>query len=303
MNELRAIFLTLGLATVAALPSAAAPQAVGQLLNVTGRVEVQRAGQPVRKGTLLFQLQPGDLLVVREGGVAEVVLFKNGARFSLPGDSAARVEPLALQPRSGPAPKPLKGLSLVFVRQMNTVYKPPSTRILGVLVRSADEDGLGPCQPSPSGAVRDAAETLHWVGPIEGQQLRLRISDGRRTVCRADLPPAAREFKVPPSTLKPGVQYVWSVTTVADGESGHECRAPLRVLLPRERTEVEAMERETAAARRQDANDPAPLLLIAQVYERLGLRDDARAAYQAAQRLRPDDEGVRAALARLSVKG
>src|SRR5205807_8711733 len=120
MDKLLALVLTLGLVSAASPRSLAAPRAVGQLLNVTGRVEVQRAGQPVRKGTLLFQLQPGDLLVAREGGVAEVVLFKNGARFWLSGGGAARVEPLALQPRSGSAPKSLKGLSLVFVRRMNT---------------------------------------------------------------------------------------------------------------------------------------------------------------------------------------
>src|SRR5438067_507896 len=58
----------------------AAPGAVGQLLNVAGRVEIQRGKGPARRGTLLFPLQSGDVVKVAEGGVAQVVLFQNGAQ-------------------------------------------------------------------------------------------------------------------------------------------------------------------------------------------------------------------------------
>src|SRR5438132_10730051 len=79
----------------------AASRPVGQLLNVTGTVEIQHAGQPLKKATLLAQLRPGDVLQVRSGGSAEVVLFRNGARFLLSGAGTARVEPAGLKPGSG----------------------------------------------------------------------------------------------------------------------------------------------------------------------------------------------------------
>src|SRR2546430_1339195 len=62
-------------ALLLSVAAAAPPRMVGQLLNVSGDVEVQRANGPVRKGTLLFQLHQGDVLKVRGGGAAEVVLF------------------------------------------------------------------------------------------------------------------------------------------------------------------------------------------------------------------------------------
>lgn len=296
----RLLLSTLTLALLAVRASAAAPPSVGQLLDVKGGVEILRAGQPSRRGTLLSPLLALDRLVVPAGGSAEVVLFRNGVRFVLVGPSAARVEPRALQRYSGAAPKPLPAIGQPFIRQMSAPFRPASARILGVLVRSAPEGDVGPRAPSPNGAVRDPSVTLHWAGPIEGEQLRVRISTEEQTIYRSELAPTARELKLPPGTLKPGVPYLWSVTAVTDGERGHECRAVVRLLLPRERADLEAMEREAAAARRQDAGDPAPLLLLGQAYERLDLRDDARAAYESVLRLRPGDEGVRAALARLA---
>src|SRR5712692_3620795 len=109
----------LALVMGAAPCSSAASRLVGQILNVTGTVEFQRAGQPLRKATLLAQLQQGDVLQVRSGGSAEVVLFRNDAHFLLSGASAARVEPVGLKPDSGSAPKPLPRLGPDFVRRIN----------------------------------------------------------------------------------------------------------------------------------------------------------------------------------------
>jgi cytochrome c-type biogenesis protein CcmH/NrfG len=77
----------------------------------------------------------------------------------------------------------------------------------------------------------------------------------------------------------------------------------VRVLLPEEEVEVEALKKETAAVRASAPNNPAPVLLLAQIYERLGMYDDALASYQAALKLRPGDEGVQAAVRRLSSRG
>jgi tetratricopeptide (TPR) repeat protein len=288
------------------LPSAFCPPAqaqthtVGQLLNVTGRVDVQRGKQAVMKGTLLFQLEKGDVLTSRAGGAAEVVLFKDGARFGLPAGSSARVGAAGLEAVSGPKPQALAGLSTTFVRRMNAPARQVSPRILGVLVRPVQDPTLGPRQPSPHGAVRMAPVVLHWLGPVEGEALRLVISDGENAVLREELKPTAREFTVPEGKLKPGEFYVWSVTAVHGGDASVKCRALVRVLTPEERTEVERLEKETAVALAAAPDNPAPTLLLAQVYERLGMYDDALAAYEAARKLRPEDTGVKDALKRLS---
>src|SRR5947207_5393409 len=94
----RTACLLLPLSLLLSVAAAAPPRIVGQLLNVSGDVEVQRANEPVRKGTLLFQLHQGDVLKVRSGGGAEVVLFQNGARLLLSGPSAARVGSGELKP-------------------------------------------------------------------------------------------------------------------------------------------------------------------------------------------------------------
>jgi hypothetical protein len=273
---------------------------VGQLLNVAGRVEVQRGKQPAVAGTLLFQLDKGDVLTLRAGGSAQVVLFKDGARFALSEGSSARVAADGLEPLGGPKPQSMAGLSSTFVHRMNAPTRQVSPRILGVLVRETGNETLGPRRPSPNGAVRAKPVVLHWAGPVEGEVLRLVISDGEKAVHRAELPPSAREFPVPDTLLKPGEFYVWSVTAVHGGDTGPKCRALVRVLLPEERSEIERLEKESAEARAAAPDDPAPLLLLAQVYERLGMYDEALTTYESARRLRPDDTGVRDAVKRLS---
>lgn len=237
---------------------------------------------------------------MRSGGSAEVVLFRTGARFLLSGASTARVEPAGLQPGSGSAPKPLPRLGPDLVRRINTPARRISPAILGVLVRGTEDPVLGPRGPSPNGAVRAEPVTLRWAGPVEADQQHLVISNGMHTVHQAELPPAAREFRVPRGILRPGHEYVWSVTAVRDGVSGRQCRALLRILLPAERAEVARWEREAAAARSSAPDSPSYLLLLAEAYERLGLVDDARSAYEKVLRLRPDDAGVQAALQHLA---
>jgi hypothetical protein len=279
--------------------AAAPPRVVGQLLNVTGDVKVQRSSEPVRKASLLFPLHEGDVLRVGNDGSAEVVLFQNGARLLLSGPGAARVGPTGVKSASGTAARPLRSLSPLLTKQMNTPARAVSPRFLGVLVRDPGDANLGPRNPSPNGAVRGAPVILRWAGPVEGDTLRLLIIDGENTVHQEELQPNAREYQVPAGVLRPGQYYVWSVTAVNGGGSGAHCRALLRLLSPAEQAALDRLEREAKAARTAETDDPAGTLLLAQAYEQLGLFEDARAAYQEVLRLRPDDPGVQAALKHL----
>lgn len=283
-----------------AVPARAQTSPVGQLLNVAGRVDIQRGKQAPMKGTLLFPLQKGDLLTARPGGAAEVVLFKDGARFALDAGSSARVSAAGLNAISGPQPRPLSGLSTTFIRRMNAPVRSVSPRILGVLVRPVEDPTLGPRKPSPHGAVRVEPVTLRWSGPVEGDLLRLVISLRAQAVLRKELPATAREFAVPEGVLKPGEFYEWSLTALSGGTAGTKCRALVRILTAAERTGVERLEQESVAARAGAPDNPAPTLLLAQVYEHLGLYGDALSAYELARQMRPEDPGVQHALKRLS---
>jgi hypothetical protein len=298
------------------------PEAVGHLLDVTGPVEIERRGQGARKGALLFPLQAGDLLRLASGSAAELVLYANGARFALVGPAAAQVETTRLQSRSGTSPQARRPLSLEFVQRLNHPVSPPKARILAVhgLILRGTDNGLGPRRPEPSATVRGAPVTLRWAGPIHGEQLHLQITDGRQTVHAADLPPTARDYPVPAGVLQPGDDYVWFVTAVQDGQSRQSCGALLRVLSPAGRAELERLERELGiAAPGVPAAPPSPppptpsdrstteagetvpsLLLLGAVYERLGMRAEARWAYVQVQRARPGDAGIAAALRRVA---
>jgi hypothetical protein len=104
---------------------------------------------------------------------------------------------------------------------------------------------------------------------------------------------------VPDGVLRPGGYYIWSATSFQGGDAGSKCRALVRVLTAEERAVLDQMEQESAAARAAAPDDPAPPLLLAQSYERLGLIDDALTSYRAVLELRPEEEGVQAAVKRL----
>jgi Flp pilus assembly protein TadD len=142
--------------------------------------------------------------------------------------------------------------------------------------------------------------TLRWDGPIQGDRLVLRIRDEKRIVHRAELKPTVRAYTVPSSALSTGPWYVWSVTAAGEEEDPLSCYAKLRVLTRQERMALEQEERLVAAARASAPDQPAAPMRLALLYERLGMFEQARAACEAAQRLRPEDPAVRAALTRLN---
>jgi hypothetical protein len=301
MNNYAAATLALELLLAAISSAAAQGQSVGQLLDVPGRVEVRRAGQGLPRASFRFPLRTGDELRVRSGH-AELVLFQNGARFSLPRGSVVRISPLAVKSRSGLPPRRLPALNLDFIRGIARPVEQPSPRlreILGFVARGESDATLQPRHPWPNGAVRSAPVRLRWVGSLQGDRLQLRVSDGERVVQETDLSPTERAFQLPEGVLRPGRYYAWTVTVVRGVRRGTPCGGLVRILTPEEKVALERLEREAGAARAVAPNDLAPLMLLAQIYERLGLVDDARSTYQTVLQGRPHDEDVRTALKQL----
>jgi len=271
---------------------AAAPEPAAQLLNVKGSVEVRRAGE-ARPATLLMTLQPGDVVRVRPGGAAEVVLTGTGARFGLSSGSAAQVNASGLTRRSGAAPKALRKLALP-----NPPVRSFNRRMLGLGTRGArGPDPNAPAKGTPYGAVRDFPVVLKWTGSSP-EELNVSVQDEKKTaVLETKVPGATRELAVPDANLEKGKFYVWTVKPAA-GKAGSI--GWFRVLLPQEKTSLEFLERQTGEERSTSPDNPSPILLLAQTYERFGMYDDAMNAYQSAAQMRPNDPGLQDAMKRLT---
>ena len=86
----------------------------------------------------------------------------------------------------------------------------------------------------------------------------------------------------------------------AAGERGTEqaCEGLVRLLSNSERNSVELQEQAAETLREADTGDPAPDLLLAQAYERLGLFEDAITTYETALRFGPN-RGAESAMGRL----
>lgn len=302
MNRPLALLALLGLLAPRPACAKASPNSVGQLIAATGRVEIRHPGQPARKGARFSPLRAGDVVGVGPGSAAELVLFANGARFSLPAGSAAQVRLQSLTPRSGPAPTPQRPIPLAYVRAIRRpppLYSSSQRQMLGTVVRSSDELDTGPRRPTPVGAVRPGPVTLRWSGEVQEPNWHLQINDGRRFFYEKRLSSDLHEFTVPAGTLRPGQTYVWSVTAVDGIHNGPRCAALLRVLTPEEAATMTQLEQETKSLRVAAPDDSAPLLLLAQAYERLDMQSEARDAYQELLRLQPASEDARAGLAAL----
>lgn len=274
----------------------------GQLMDVRGKVEIQRTRGAALRGNLLFPLQTGDVISVAAGGAAEVVLFAGGARYSVPAGSKVRVEGASLKGVSGPAPRALKA-----VASLPSAGAKPSGKILGLVVRdNGKEETLGPRQPAPNGAVREERVVLRWFGPVEAKEQELRVQtadDDPKTVFTTTLPEKVREFLLPTGKVEPGKFYMWTVSGISDsGDTHGKCSALLRILPPAERTALDQVEREAEAALKAEPRNPVPYLLRAQTYEQVGMFSEAKRDYEAALKLRPNDEGIRSALKNLSGK-
>jgi hypothetical protein len=302
MNKPVILSVLLGLLARGAAAPAARRETVGQLVFVTGRVQIRAPGHPAAKGERFTPLAAGDVVDVGPGGTAELVLFENGASFALTAGSTAQVGRMELKPRSGPAPKPQNRYSSAFMQAIRRPlpYRSPSQkRILGTPVRASDEIDTGPRLPTPFSGVRRGPVTLRWSGQVQEENWNLQIDDDRGAVFEKALPSTQHEFTVPGGVLRPGQTYVWSLTAVEGIHNGPRCAALVRLLTPKEGATVTQLEQEAKAMRAAAPADPAPLLLLARAYERLDLLADARAVYQDLQRQQPDDEDTRDALARL----
>lgn len=267
--------------------------AVGQFINTTGTVTVQKASGATVKGALLVPVENADVIRVADGGRAEVVLFSNGARFALPAGSVAAVSSSGVTARGGAAPEARKGVTVAAA-----ATRRGNERILGLVVRNGR---FGVRDLTPNGATLEDQVVLKWGGIIDAARLELRITNLTQDVYRVQLPVSAREHRVPAGILRPGVDYGWILSGLGpDGDIVTTNVAWLRVANAAERKLIERLRQDVAEIRREDPDSPVGSALLGLGLERLGYWREARTAFEAAQKLRPDDEGLKTAIENLN---
>jgi hypothetical protein len=262
---------------------AADGEPVAIVSELKGSATVREQGKTERVLQVYDWIGEGAAVRVAKGSNAVLVL-SSGARFSLQEQARVVVRRAGLRPSSAVHPLPsLPPLPIVppiasaggdsSQKNSKSAAVPGAIRIRGPSIRSL----------YPSGHATIARETtLRFEGGVPG--FLVVIEDDKRTPV-AELHTELRHVVVPPGVLAQGRRYSWRVTVPADPET-----------LPVEGTFVtlpESTERNRNALRSSLAGNPADLILLARVDERLGLLREARDSLAAAAAQTPEDSRVR----------
>ncbi len=272
---------------------------VAQLMNVRGTVILERGGKVITaKARTLQPVQAGDTLTLAAGAQAQV-LYISGGRFALEPKSKVRINPATVQSLTGTRPHSLTAVSTRLASAEPLINSMERSRLGGEIFRGGEEKG--PRNPLPFGAVTEAAITLKWEDCAEPLQLTIADVETGKTLIERKLPRRSRRYELTTedmTALETGRWYFWKV--VAE-ESKRECGALLRRAPAAEAEELKTIAANADKERRKAPNDATPDLLLAVQYERLGYFEKAALAYEAALAKSPKDEGIIAALKRLTL--
>jgi hypothetical protein len=254
---------------------------VGQLLNVRGVIMLRRNGENKQEEAKTAQsVRSGDILHVRKGAQAELLLDANGSRWALAAESRVRVESDKVPKLSGSAPQPLAKVGATLTRGAREGERVAATTLRG------NRGGA-----KPVGWTRAVPPKLEWE-TLEGTELTVVVQQGGRIVWESGLlRDGTTECEVPMGVLKPGIWYAWCAKTREDTET-HTCGGSFRVQAPDDEKVLAKMVLEANALRFTQPKDPTPDLLLSQAYAGLGRYAEALAACDAAQKRRTDDKGL-----------
>lgn len=276
---------------------------VGQLLAVSGRVEMHGEHGKPKACASYQQVRQGDTLKLGPNGRATLVLYRTAKRMALAAGSAVLITRFDVRTITGRAPVPQAALSRAALRVIAT---PPAAghRFLGTIVRANKDLERGPRHPRPIGGMdwTQQAVSLRWDGPIVGRDgqekglslhARVRESDTGRTVLDRSLPSSARTLVLPAGAIRPGRWYLWEVVLLGPDGADVACGGRLRVLTRQEQSDLRRLEREMAGLREADPADATPDLVLGRAYEAAGVWDEALDHYESAQRMGADTKSDR----------
>lgn len=290
MRILRALSLTV-LATASLfawreVAQAQVSQPVAIVYSLAGEATVALPGagsRPLR----LFERLPANA-AVEVGAASRLALaFFNGRRYQLGERARVTVGPRDLASQTGPVQPlrqvpPLPGLAPIAKGDQ------PGSRAGAVRIRTERITGL---YPHGGTATLSDATTLRFAGVDGGAMYGVEVHD-RQGNTIFEVETTATAIALPPSILRPGSRYDWTVRTIERAGPVAQGRASFESLATDLAQAREAL-REALAGER----DGASLALLAEVDWSLGLLAESRDGLRTAVRASPEDSRLAADLA------
>ncbi|MBI4913748.1 MAG: hypothetical protein HY823_13520 [Acidobacteria bacterium] len=225
--------------------------ASGTPLAIVCQVEGEPLLRPARgkaEPLRLFQWIPAGARLQTSGASRAVLVYADGSRFALGGESLAELRPEGLRTLRGKVAKldPVPMIPAMAKAPLGVPGRPG-----GMTVRNLG--GPPPWVrakfPPDGGALLASSAHLSFMPVDPGGQFRIRILDASGAVVHAQEGPA-REMAVPPRALEAGARYTWEVVQL-DTHPPRTLRASFRTVPARE---AEVRER----LRAEQARNPSP---------------------------------------------
>lgn len=258
---------------------------VGVILDVQGNASLLEGGKATRLD-ILMPLPAGSQLVLEDKARATLVLYRNNGAFELMGPATVGIHDEGLKPLRGAAPQP-KNVSqahaAVAVEGINRRLAMSAVVLRG---SGGSPAALRLVSPSQDAALVSSEPELSWQAMPEPLAREVLIQEiAGKEVARF----AAREdrFAVPGSAgLRPGAEYVWSVTVrFPDGRNETRERV-FRILAPADIGLIDSL-------RPTIDSDAAAWVLYAAALEKFGATDEALKAWRIVSDKNPESQRAR----------
>ncbi|HEX8835287.1 MAG TPA: hypothetical protein VF719_13855, partial [Abditibacteriaceae bacterium] len=199
----------------AALSPAVLAADAGVVAIAQNDVKMQLPGGKARRAGAMQSLPENTRVQVGAGSRAVVVIYKDGSRYSLAAGSTATVSEDGLKVVSGPPATRLPNLNM---RQAKILQ---SSRV--AYGRSASTVVRGNAKPElmtlTGGTTLDARPTFMWAAFPKATAYKVRLFDANdKQIWEHDVTGTSITYPAEAPALRPGVDYLWTLSTVVDGE-------------------------------------------------------------------------------------
>jgi len=264
--------LLVGILLVAADPEVAS-QPAAMVLTAKGSIVVQRGGKELPVAVMDL-LQPGDIVRVKTGGSAKIVILGDGHREEIPAGAEVKLAPEGCQPPDAVT----KEASKLSAAQLTNLRKMAQSQRGGVVViRSANTSAVKATKRGPLNGTTILTErpTFAWEEVADVLDYRIELflapmGKPERLVWKKDLRETKLEFPKDEKALLPGTRYRWQVTALLGGDQ-ESVVVNARFMAPTEDLPQQVKEL-TAMAK---SEDPSEWLLAATTLESLGVYEAA----------------------------
>ena len=255
---------------------------LGVILDVQGSASLVEGGKTTRLD-ILTPLPAGSQVTLEDKARVTLVLYKNNGTYELAGPSLIGIEDDSLKALRGPAPQ-LKNVSqghaAVAVEGINRRLALSAVALRG---GANAKPTLALALPSQDVALISSEPELSWQAGSDSISREVVIQEiTGQEVARL----SAREdrLRVPGSAgLKPGGEYIWSVTVRFPGGRNETRERVFRILAS---ADVELIN----SLKPTDEGDVAAWVLYAAALDKFGASDEARRVWKIVSEKNPSSE-------------